>query len=274
MISRKEHFFGLFLWVESLKEGLVNGDSIGFLRERLRGFPQDLNECFEKILFADIDKRYRRLSALMFHVALKSYTNLPLAAYWVLTQNPSVQAIKKYALEDIAPSDPIILSTLLEQMHRRLNAYSKGLLKERRMETRPIIMVEDMTTWEQDWLDYHVKFLHRTVRDFLASSNISAWLLSWNSEGPHLDAVICSASLVYLKMSPMKLKRHRKCCKSVVDSFLVNCKALHGVDSSQSNLQFIIKFIDEFLKTMWDPKTPFRNNDMFGSWAAIPDKKT
>jgi hypothetical protein len=172
----------------------------------------------------------------MFTVALKSNMNLPLTAYWVFTRNLDLQDMKEYALGDITPVEPREVGTLFEQMKRQLNAYSKGLLEAKRMQNRPYIAINDTITSERDWLDYPVEFLHRSVRDFLASSDISSRLLTWNSEGPYLDAIICSASLIYLKMSPTKLRRPPECSRAVLDSFLVHCKALYDMDSSQSNI--------------------------------------
>jgi hypothetical protein len=71
----------VFLVVQSLLDGLTNGDRIIDLQRRLRLLPKTLKEYFKSI-FNNIDDFYLEQTAHMFLVTLVAHKNLPLLTYW------------------------------------------------------------------------------------------------------------------------------------------------------------------------------------------------
>jgi energy-coupling factor transporter ATP-binding protein EcfA2 len=80
---------GVFLWVflvvQSLREGLDNGDSISILEIRLRRLPTDL-ELFFKHIIRSVDMVYQKQMALAFQTTLRVNEPLPLVVYSFLEE--------------------------------------------------------------------------------------------------------------------------------------------------------------------------------------------
>jgi hypothetical protein len=144
-ISRKAQ--GVFLWVflavKSLREGLVDGDDLSVLRQRVNGMPSDL-EAFFNTLIHSVDKSYQTHMAITLDAAIRSPNSLSMLTYWFLDENnghsqnlPSLsEYFDVYFIED--------------QMTQKLSGCYKGLLEG----TGPIGCRK-------------VDFVHRTVRDYL-----------------------------------------------------------------------------------------------------------
>jgi hypothetical protein len=84
---------GVFLWVflvvRSLLEGLTNADKIVDMQRRLYLLPTDLNEHFERILFA-VDEFYPEKTAYIFQITVEACETLPLMSYWFIDQDPEL----------------------------------------------------------------------------------------------------------------------------------------------------------------------------------------
>jgi len=81
------------------------------------------------------------------------------------------------------------------------------------------------------FFDCKVDFLHRTVKDFLASPETRALFESWDPYGPDTDAIICGALLSQLKTAPSLLgEDHQISVSHLVDLFFSHCKALNNKD--------------------------------------------
>lgn len=173
---------GVFLWVvlavRSLQRGLVNGDSLKTLRERLDAFPPDLTEFFQHIL-NQVEDVYKNKTPCLFRVALENAEPLRLFAYSFLLQDDPKSALK-------IPQERISSEKFKERrilVERRLEACCKGLLEiqsgsedDSGTFVRQVGESEDVVSLSplayrmaggQTQCHEVVGFLHRTVRDFL-----------------------------------------------------------------------------------------------------------
>jgi len=178
---------GVFLWVvlvvRSLTEGLRNHDRLSQLHQRLRAFPSDLNEFFSHIL-KSMDSTYRVQAAHMCQVTLSAHEPLTPLAFWYLDEeedNPDMALTMP-----IQPMTAQVLDYRMEEMKIRINGRCKGLL--------------EVTTTEHDGnVTSHVDFLHRTVKDFLKTTEMQLVFAEWQHQGFNPDLAICKASLAVLK---------------------------------------------------------------------------
>ena len=199
---------GVFLWVylvvRSLVEGLQNADRIFDLKRRLREFPSDLNEFFRHILDS-LDPIYKAQVVRGFEAALATSLPLSLVHFWYLDREE--EEGREYALR--IPIRSLSQSNLTavhrsearaKIMTRRINGRFKGLLEVTR-EVSKISNNEDKAIQPgpvvTDLIDNQSKvdFLHRTVRDFLYTSECQQILSSWT---PQAFEVNYSLSLAYL----------------------------------------------------------------------------
>jgi len=190
-IINKSH--GVFLWVRlavrSLVEGLRNHDSIVLLRSRLREFPDDLNDFF-KHMFDSLDPIYRPRLSHMFQIALAAGEPLSLIAYWFLDaidDNPEV-ALKPSTL-DVSSFE---FQNKMEVMTSQINGRSRGLLEcTKEYDTR------------SDPGDYviepRVDFLHRTVKDYIITTDIKRMLSKWQQEQFDVDFTLINILLAEYK---------------------------------------------------------------------------
>ncbi|KAI9647790.1 hypothetical protein NHQ30_004178 [Ciborinia camelliae] len=148
---------GVFLWAflvtRSLRDGLVNGDTISELQQRLNSLPSDLENLFKHML-EKVDSHYHRKMGRVFRIALVAKKPLPLHFYRVRDYE---ETDEDYALNKSTElQKPQLLHGAVEQYRRRINAQSGGLLE----------ISKDST----------VQFLHRTVRDFLFTREMNDYL--------------------------------------------------------------------------------------------------
>ncbi|KAH6671498.1 hypothetical protein F5X68DRAFT_121853, partial [Plectosphaerella plurivora] len=147
---------GVFLWVflviQSLHEGLTNGDSIPVLHRRIRTLPADLEQFFKHML-STVDPFYHAQMVQSFQVANASSGALPLMLYVFMDEELDHAG---FALKAPVHQMPMYnVQRQHERMKRQLNGRCKGLLE---VHSNPM---------EISYLKYEVDFLHRTVRDFL-----------------------------------------------------------------------------------------------------------
>lgn len=153
------HAEGVFLWVvlvtKEIREGLSNYDSLEDLYRRVEGFPSDLGEFFKHIL-ESVDPFYHAKMSTALQLCLAAAEPQQLAIYYFHE--------REHADSDYALKLPILQPTeeAAEQrckiMGKRLKGWCKGLLEVQK----------------QNGLD--VQFLHRTVRDFLETPEMTAYL--------------------------------------------------------------------------------------------------
>ncbi|OAP54357.1 hypothetical protein AYL99_11458 [Fonsecaea erecta] len=183
---------GVFLWVylvmRSLREGLFNGDSLSILYERLLEMPSDLEEFFENLI-KSVDNVYRKRMAHTFRVALAASSPLPLLLYTFIDESDRT-VMRHPGIVDSAYTlhDREIIERE-ETMCRQLNGRYKGLLESTGLPGSKA-----------------VDFLHRTVRDFLATRSMQDLLASYSAHNFNAAACICEASIQQIKAFPAKNK--------------------------------------------------------------------
>ncbi|KAI1084093.1 hypothetical protein F5B20DRAFT_365513 [Whalleya microplaca] len=170
---------GVFLWVflvtRMLREGLMNDDSLSDLRARLDRIPNDLEKFFKHIL-ESVDPFYHEKQSGTLQIALAANGPLSLHIY-------SFHDLE-YTNEDYAlgRAGHAISQQELYKFHgptsRRLNARCQGLLETRRQE---------------------VEFLHRTVRDFLRTREMSDYLKGRTKETFNPSLSLLRAHIAIMK---------------------------------------------------------------------------
>ncbi|PMD12243.1 hypothetical protein NA56DRAFT_695611 [Hyaloscypha hepaticicola] len=156
---------GVFLWVflvtRSLRDGLVNGDTIHDLQRRLKALPTDL-ELFFKHMLDLVDPFYHQYMSRTFQLTINAKEPLQLLTYYV---RESEYQNDNYVLE--LPLDPDLAlanlpPVLLKPCRRRINARCGGLLGFRKD---------------------RVEFIHRTVHDFLLTRPMQDYLVQKAGSG-------------------------------------------------------------------------------------------
>lgn len=147
---------GVFLWVflvtTSLRKGLSNGDTITDLQRRLDSLPTDLESFFRHMLDV-VEPFYHQKMARVLQIAVNARQSLDLQFYHI---HEYEDEDKDYAINRSTESHaPDRLDETLDQCRRRINAICGGLLEIKKQ---------------------RVEFLHRTVRDFLRTREISDYL--------------------------------------------------------------------------------------------------
>ena len=145
---------GVFLWVylvvASLSRGMEDGLSMKQLQDKLGEMPGDLETYFRNIILA-IPERYRSVAATHFSLLMNVRHHICLLSLcYIEMEDP--ESTQKYG-------QPEILEAIKRVVARRLESHCGGLIQ--------VIENSDSGIYR----DRYVDFLHRTVRDFLASEN-------------------------------------------------------------------------------------------------------
>ncbi|CAG8982790.1 hypothetical protein HYALB_00001071 [Hymenoscyphus albidus] len=179
---------GVFLWVylvvRLLQDGLINGDDISLLENRLKSLPTDLDAYFSHIMHS-IENLYLEKLACMLRVTLAAKRPLSLMTYSFLDKGLKDQ---DFAIK--LPHVPFTVAQIQHHksdMRRRINAISKGLLEV--SESRRV--GEDTT---------RVEFLHRNVHDFLCTRNAQSNLDTMAPETVNIFIAISRPLLARLKV--------------------------------------------------------------------------
>ncbi|KAE9378243.1 hypothetical protein N431DRAFT_452364 [Stipitochalara longipes BDJ] len=154
---------GVFLWVtlvvESLLEGLTDGERLSDLQKRLDSLPSDLEDLFWRIL-RSVD--FERISQIFQIVQVSPNSISILRLSYADEDNPDFL----FNLP-IKPLPRTAIDSRAELMRRRLNACCKGLLEP-----------QGYDGFSKTDPQAIVAYLHRTVRDFIKKPDIWAELLS------------------------------------------------------------------------------------------------
>ena len=180
---------GVFLWVylvvRSLRQGLIEGDSMTALVHRLQAIPPDLNEFFMRIIDG-IPVHQRHYATIYFELILASPDDLSLLSlFFVEEEDPDF--VTKTPLERLPKQ---IVQARQRAMIRRLDARCRGLLEARK---------HDVGFGLE--LQYSVAYLHRTVRDFLLSKDTQRVLNEYLPNTFNAKRFLCKSMLAQLKMS-------------------------------------------------------------------------
>jgi hypothetical protein len=178
---------GVFLWVHlvvaSLLAGMSYGDRVSDLQRRLDLLPPDLENLYNKIL-QSLDPFYLEHAAQLFKLVQASKEPPPLLLLSFADED-AVDFALKQPIQALSP-DGLLLRA--ETMRRRVNSRCKGLLEVGRPATDLVELSEDT-----------VQYLHRTVKDYIESTEVQAKLQSALKSpfDPYLR--LCSGSIAHIK---------------------------------------------------------------------------
>lgn len=174
---------GVFLWVflvvRSLLRGLTEDDDLETLMERLRDFPDTLEEYFKKMLHS-IEKFYQQYTARSLLIALVAETPLPLLSYSYLqieTKDPGYALRFKY--ESVSDRE---FSRKQRTAATNVNKWCRDLLE---------VLSNCDDTPRRSIFARQVTFMHRTVRDFLLGKDVDSML--WQFAGSDFEPELALA---------------------------------------------------------------------------------
>ncbi|CZR56317.1 uncharacterized protein PAC_06205 [Phialocephala subalpina] len=180
----------VFLWVQlvvdSLLEGLRDGDAITDLQSRLLILPSDLEELFEKML-RDLKPAYFEQASMYFQI-VRASTKTPT----LLSLAFAEEGMEKAISYDIKPETDEALDFRAEGMRRRLSSRCKGLLEAPR------------TVF--DTRDTMVQYLHRTVRDYICQPKVWEFVSSGTNESFDPNVALSACWLLRIKTMTPTLK--------------------------------------------------------------------
>jgi hypothetical protein len=164
---------GVFLWVflvvRSLLRGLTSHDGISDLKLRLEELPPDLAAYFRHI-FDSIETVYRQQTAQIFLFLLHADHPLTILIFHFLE---SIHTDPDYAISCSAQTfQSCDRRAMFERQKRRLNSRCSDLAE-----------IEENNL--RDTLQLTVRFLHRTVFDFLHTKDMYAQLVQWAGPSFH-----------------------------------------------------------------------------------------
>lgn len=146
---------GVFLWVflvtKLLREGMTNRDRFPDLRRRLESFPRELEPFFRQILDS-VEPIYLAKMTAMLRIALTAEKPLHMIMYDLHDLEHDDEYYYRPRL--VKPLTQEELSRVKSRITYHLNSRTRGLL-------------------ELSSASLEVTFLHRTVRDYLASQGLS-----------------------------------------------------------------------------------------------------
>ncbi|ORX92514.1 hypothetical protein BCR34DRAFT_608794 [Clohesyomyces aquaticus] len=212
---------GVFLWVylvtRSLIQGLQNFDRISDMQRRLRSFPDDLDELFNRML-SSLDPIYQKQAARAFQLALSACRPMTALNYWFADVEEEAsdfsirQPVKALSDEELRSRN--------HEISKRLNARCKGFLEISTSQS------------EQYSFETRVDFLHRTVKDFLMTKSIQKLLSEWMPTDFDADLVLCRTILAEIKTTSSPVVQRDSPKKELVDDFfhsLTLYQRRHGV---------------------------------------------
>lgn len=162
-ITERAH--GVFLWVflvvRSLLRGLRNEDEISDLQRRLRELPSDLREYFDR-MFVTIEDVYKERTARLFLTMSHAKTTFPVIAFYFMDLGEGTSSgefLRDWPVVDLDEAN------ILGTKKRQLIAQCKDLIFITPDPGAGVLFSE------------RVGFLHRTVVDYLHTTDVKAKLL-------------------------------------------------------------------------------------------------
>ncbi|KAI1422272.1 hypothetical protein F5Y12DRAFT_717505 [Xylaria sp. FL1777] len=218
VVARAE---GVFLWVrlvvESLLRGLENGDRESDLKRRLDSLPSTLEGMFRHTL-KSADPFYKKQTAETLLVASRASSALSLVLYTAIDDIEYDNTRLASMWMNISPDG---IEEIKDRMLRRFDARTKGLLEVRADKFRP----------DGVFYTYNVEFLHRTVRDFVLTKEMSCFLSQDAGAEFDPDAALAQAYLVVLK-SPL-MGHSDKFSKNMLARFVHHVSRVHSRHDDQ-----------------------------------------
>jgi hypothetical protein len=235
---------GVFLWtflvVRSLIEGLINDDRLMDLHRRLMSFPSDLNQFFAHIL-TSLDPNYQAQTVRGFQAVLCCRTMLSALNFWYMDaeeEKPgSSLRMGHMALspEDKERTDKIKVS----KMRTRINARFKGLLE--------VVAQDHFSSFHI----YKVDYLHRTVKDFLLTTDAQDLFAKRALPETEIYHLLCNSTLAEIRsMKPMDGSRSENPTGSrLVDDFFFAAREYES--RTGLSLNAIIEGLETTIAFQW-----------------------
>lgn len=190
---------GVFLWVvlvvRDLLRGLSNEDTMAVLRKRLYSLPPTLEEYFMAMLQM-IDSVYREETAQIMLLALEG---LEAPTLWTLSflDKHGTRYAMEVPMREITREE---LENICTKTRTRVKARCSDLIEVPRISKRRARVPNGALYLAR----LRVDFLHRTVRDFLLTPHVQAYLHSLLKTNFHPRMYLCTTLLAQIK----KLDQH------------------------------------------------------------------
>ncbi|KAK1835717.1 hypothetical protein QBC39DRAFT_244295, partial [Podospora conica] len=164
---------GVFLWVyyvvRSLLRGLSNRDDVSVLRKRVKEFPRELVDFFKQ-MFNTIDSVYMRQAAALLKMLASHDQPLPVLPLALLDWE--ARGVTNTKLDPVEPANRLTLP-FGNSWHKREREAITGRCRDL------IHAVDFGNDASRDGLwDIRIGFLHRTVADFISTSDMTLVLSS------------------------------------------------------------------------------------------------
>ena len=232
---------GVFLWVRlvvsSLLAGMGHGDRISDLQRRLDLLPPELEQLYEKMLDS-LDPFYLEHAAQLFILLQESCDPISLLLLsfvdeddWQLGLHRQIARISSEEAEMRA-----------DTMRRRINSRCKGFLEAAGSTGQPSRGPHGSND-EHYWT---VQYLHRTVKDFIQSSEAQNRLRTAMRANfdPHLK--LCSGNLAFLKSSRNVTFQQR----SADHFWRIVSRIMHSASRINSeNSKAVVRLLDDLDRT-------------------------
>lgn len=185
---------GVFLWVrlviELLLSGLGNGNGIDDLQSRLRALPTDLEKLYHHLLMNKIDPVFMDDAAKMFKIIRETKdSELSTLAFALTDETYCERAITS----PLRPWNEGEISSVCQKMEDRMKARCAGLIEISGTVTEELYESTSRANGK-------VKYLHRTVRDYLEKPEIYSLITS------HIKRLQFDANINLLQSSLLQLK--------------------------------------------------------------------
>lgn len=241
---------GVFLWVhlvvQSLLEGLTNGDRVRDLQRRLNELPRGLEDLYANIL-KNLDINYLEHASQLFQIVRACDDSPTLLCVAFADLDDGQQALK-------APTRPLSLtetSSLCKNMRRKLTSRCLGLLDVSSSNDAPIFdLLNTSSNDKKPSIDreecdqgLEVQYLHRSVRDYIEDPEVWKWLVSANNAAFDPNLVLFKANILRLKHNNQKLITSKLFLRILTAIKYARRSLLTGKNKTQR--KEIIRLLDE-----------------------------
>ena len=251
---------GVFLWVNlvvhSLLAGLVNGDRVSDLQRRLAFLPPDLENLYEKMLNS-LDSFYMEHASQIFRHVRVAEEPPSLLCMSFADEEPDF--ILKMKVQPLSEDEKFSRADI---MRKRLNSRCKGLLEvgpasslvSDALAPRDVSLIErsmsvkDAFTKGISLADLTVQYLHRTVKDFLATPQVWDRIRRACSRTYDPYLAMCRAFVAQLKCLDTGSTGIEAFQRTVRTVFLYAHSIQDRLEEGQS-AQSLVSLMDEFDRT-------------------------
>jgi len=268
--SRSE---GVFLWVilvvRSLVSGVHNWDDVEDLRRRLDGLPRSLEELY-KHLFKSVPALYHERTSRFLQIFLRSTEVQPHGPMSVLQLHyacatTTLQAAMASPWKSLQAEERGHIS---RQVDTRLRASTYGLLE---IYTPPTDRFSGSSS-----TDLYVRYLHKSVLDFLRSDEISAFLKSNQTSSLPLDVDMALLASCFQEIKVLPAER-----AVILDSdrAMINMRnslsiIMHAECTQRRSFTKELDYLNMILSKCWQEAEKFKPKASNEGWLLHPEETT